>query len=175
MKAERIDPNGSRLRDLLRRGDPAADDPGMPMEEIARLRRTIVTTGGRRAALRGPAAWAAVAAALLLLVLAVDRGGFPTHTPRPPGGPVPGSIPVPPPAPVATADPGGAPAPSVAAKPIPAGEARRPARPQPPAEPAAPAMAPGGDVTTARNMRQVQFTAPGGTRILWTLDPDFQL
>ena len=27
----------------------------------------------------------------------------------------------------------------------------------------------------ARERRTVQFTAPGGTRIIWTLDPDFQL
>lgn len=28
---------------------------------------------------------------------------------------------------------------------------------------------------TDRQARTVQFTAPGGTRIIWTLDPDFQL
>lgn len=29
--------------------------------------------------------------------------------------------------------------------------------------------------TVAREPRTVQFTAPGGTRIIWTLDPDFRL
>ena len=33
----------------------------------------------------------------------------------------------------------------------------------------------GGDVSTPARVTQVHFSTPGGTRIIWTIDPAFQL
>lgn len=43
--------------------------------------------------------------------------------------------------------------------------------------PREPALTPGAIVDTAPNYerRQVQFSTPGGTRIIWTIDPNFQM
>jgi hypothetical protein len=48
--------------------------------------------------------------------------------------------------------------------------ARKPATPEPLASAEASSVQP-----VSGERRQLQFATPGGTRIIWTLDPDFQL
>ena len=45
--------------------------------------------------------------------------------------------------------------------------------PESPAARHAPATGP--DEDTERKARQIQFSTPGGTRVIWTLDPDFEV
>lgn len=42
-------------------------------------------------------------------------------------------------------------------------------------EPFQAAVLPGASIDAGGERRQVQFATPGGTRIIWTIDPDFQL
>lgn len=108
------------LCDRLRDADPLLNDPGLPPEEAAAIRRRVLETA-RRAQTRG-ITWTrtlAIAAAVAVIAAA----GIET--------------------------------------------ARRTPRPE---------IVPGPARTAATGSRtQVQFATPGGTRIIWTIDPAFQL
>jgi len=106
---------GKQLRD----GDPLADAPALPLEDVQRIRRTIIAETHRPAALWSPRplmVGATVAATLAAGVVIGQR--LPRQAPLRPGR----------------------------------------------------VERPGGEVR-----RQVQFDTPGGTRIIWVIDPDFDL
>jgi hypothetical protein len=161
--------NDERLRQILCQGDPAGEDGGLTPDEAHAMRRTVLTAIPERErrllpilALAGALATAALIAVLLLR-------------------PEPAKAPIPPPR-IATAP--APPAPPITQIPVqpvpqpaPKEEERRPVhhhrQPRHPSRPAAPEPPAIHDVVasleTAETERQVQLTAPGGTRIIWIL------
>ena len=171
MRDDRETAPDRELRDLLRRGDPAAGDPGLDPLELGRMRRRILDAAARRPSVGLRLAWGTAGAVALLLVVLAGRGFLgpqrPGAGPREPGTAGLGS---------------GAPGPGDDAA-APAEVVELPAVPRDlppqdmtaaPAEPEATAVARVA-LRDERRARQIQFTAPGGTRIIWTLDPDFRL
>ncbi|MFL6231599.1 MAG: hypothetical protein ACJ76N_00530 [Thermoanaerobaculia bacterium] len=157
--------NDERLRQILRQGDPAEGD-GMTLEEAREMRRTVLTAVPERRRLLPLLALAgAVATAVLLAVLLL----------RPEPVPAPHRVAAasaPPAPPVAQAPVQPAPAP----RPLQERAERRPVhRHHPPyhrrlAVPATPAINDTlASLETADTERQVQFSTPGGTRIIWIL------
>lgn len=161
-----------RLRRLLRQADPAARTPGLPAADARGIRRRMLDEAERaeRRWLAGwlfRPAWAAAAAALVLVVVLVLvwRSG---EAPAP-------STPEPPVQTVATPR-----EPSSPETPTPATEPedspREPRAPEPRLARAEPAGASSSETASnQRSRRQVQMEAPGGTRIVWVLDPDSTL
>jgi hypothetical protein len=150
-----------RLRQILRQGDPAGGDGGLTPDEARALRRTVLTAlpERRRRLLPVLALAGALMTAVLIAVLLLR--------PEPAKAPVP-------PLRIATA-----PAPPAPVEPAPQppqkAEERRPIhRPRRQHPHRSPAMAPAindalASLETAESERQVQFSAPGGTRIIWIL------
>jgi hypothetical protein len=180
-----------RLREALRRGDPAGDPAGAgnkaalsPLEEQA-MRRTVLSAAPAREPRGFRLAPAFAAAAVVLLSFAVTLSLWRAHE-HPPGAPLPPIPPVteitPPPAPEAATP---APHPELptavaAVSPPPSRVPRRePVRtPEPQAEPLTTLVthpsAPDRPVEETHPeretpTRQVQFSTPGGTRIIWQL------
>lgn len=181
-----------RLRAALRRGDPA-DEPGLTTEEVQGMRRTVLSAveePGRRRFLVPVLATAAAAVVLTLTValalwrshprqiapperiVTVDK---PLPTPSPPIPPSP-SVPPVHRAPEAPVEPPKPPDPAPPSEPVrPRGSERpRQKRPAPRAEEVRLASAPNvPSVAEAPEEepqpRQIQFSTPGGTRVLWTL------
>lgn len=157
-----------RLRGLLRDGDPAAGDPGLSPEEVQAMRRTVLSAvpEPRRRGWLVPAL--ATAAALILaavLVLALGRKTPETSDPGPvmaaPIIPAPVLEPVRP-VPAPRPEPEPEPEPPVRlAEETPEPEIAVPALPEQQA--ALPAV--------SEEQRQIQFSTPGGTRVIWVLDP----
>jgi hypothetical protein len=190
----------ARLRSLLRRCDPAGDGADPSPAEIAAWRRAILDAARPSAApvrlwLWGAAALAAVA--VLLLVLVGPRMLRPEPAPAEPlrnartaplpARPAPSQETESPPSDVTTAgrsladsSPDGGtvpvaspdPSPSTVAAVVPAVTIDAQTRPAAPGTlDTAGAAARGTD----RSARVIHFTAPGGTRIIWRLDPRFSL
>ncbi|HEX4959728.1 MAG TPA: hypothetical protein VF173_02730 [Thermoanaerobaculia bacterium] len=165
------DLNHDRLRRILQQGDPAAGDPGLTAEEVHTLRRTVLTAipepRPRRAWLPALAAGTAV---LIVLALAAALG--PWRRPAAPraevqvaADPAPAAPSVPPAvsaAPAITIPP---PAPGVPVK------SSRPALRRPVRAlrtlPVRPNDAP--VLTASLPVREIQFSTPGGTRVIWEL------
>lgn len=162
------DPNPHRLRQALRQGDPAAHEPGLAADEARAMRRAMLAAAPapRRRAVWVPLAAAGVAA-LLAVILAVAFG--PWHRPTVPGSPVRmAAVPTP-----------------AAAPPVPAPETVRISRPArrhssrvlrpartPEASPNPPNPLDGpASLTASLPVREIQFSTPGGTRVIWTLSP----
>jgi len=160
--------NDERLRQILRRGDPAGEGGGLTPDEARAMRRAVLTAVPERKrrllpvfALAGAVATAALIAVLLL-------------RPEPARAPIPppriATAPAPPAPLVAQAQV--QPAPQTAQKeeesrPV---HRRRPPHNRRPAAPAAPAIHDTlASLATAEPERQIQLTAPGGTRIIWIL------
>lgn len=173
MSPDDTTPKTDRLGELLRQADPAAQTPGLPAEDAHEIRRNMlhVAEEARRPFLQALAgrvprpAWAAVAVLLLLAVVWTWRTGDDpsptspetpiriTETPREaPPSETPPAVPEPP-------------APKLES---PTPEARVTHR-DPADEPAADAA------SRPHTPRQVHMQAPGGTRIVWVLDPDLTL
>lgn len=180
---------------LLRLGDPANDGSEPAREEVDAMRRTVLNAVDTRGSTRPwpsrslVTAMATVAVALIALAILLQAGPW-GEVLRPETGPATSAEPAPeaatpstptdpvaaaeeiPEAPVTEPSPDRAntaevPDAAVAVLPAAAGERT-----------ALAAMEEAPDVlppTVAREPRTVQFTAPGGTRIIWTLDPDFVL
>jgi len=162
-----------KLASLLRDADPAADEAVIAPAELAAMRRALIAAADapasakrwslRRPRLRAalPVAAAAGAAALALWLL----------------GPTVLAPVVP--SPAAQQARSSDPAPDAISE-VPGARASGPAR-QPSATPASAIDTPpgAGDLTTTetpvtdRKARTLQFTAPRGTRIIWTLDPEY--
>ena len=156
--------NDERLRQILRQGDPAEGDGGLTPDEARAMRRTVLTAVPERKrrllpifALAGAVATAVLIAVLLLRPEPVKPPAPPRIAATPPVARVP-TEPVPQPPPQER-------------------EERRPAQRHPsqhrhrrPAPPATPEV---NDtlaaLETAGSERQVQFSTPGGTRIIWIL------
>jgi len=165
------------LRELLREWDPARDDEGLAPTEAGRMRRAVVEASVRRSAWAPRLAWGSAAAAALLLVALAGRGLlWETRSPLPAvdktpgvGGPGDGSPTVTP----TTAAPASE-LPAIPPVTEPAATAAASSAPGP-VEPERVVTASLPEAVPARDPRQIQFTAPGGTRIIWTLDPEFRL
>jgi hypothetical protein len=152
------------LRTLLREGDPAGDGASLAPERAREMRRLVLGSLAepRRPRLLLAAASMATAALALALGLALHHE-VPPPAPRPVPPPVPAAaVPLPaPPAPAAVAPAAAAPRPIAAAERRPPAprRSRPPARPAEAADPALPAPL------------QIQFNTPGGTRVIWVLEP----
>jgi hypothetical protein len=159
--------NDERLRQILRQGDPAGGDIGLTPDEARAMRRTVLTAIPERKRRLLPifALAGAVATAVLIAVLLLRPE--PVKAPLPPSRIA--TVPVPPAPPIARTLP-------VEPEPQPArkGEEPRPVhrhrQPRHHIRPAAPAIHDAlASLEMAKPERQIQFSAPGGTRIIWIL------
>jgi len=162
--------NEERIRQRLREGDPFAGETGLTPEEVREMRRTVLTAmPERRRRLLPALALAGAAAAAVLIAVFVLRPD-PGAPPRPPRI---AAVPAPSPEPVAQ--------PPVLQETQPlrgaekrAGHHRRHRRPAAPPAPqthdtlATLEPSPRQEETA---IREIQFSTPGGTRIIWTLTP----
>ncbi|HEV2855999.1 MAG TPA: hypothetical protein VHC97_24640 [Thermoanaerobaculia bacterium] len=163
-----------RLRRLLREADPAnpaVTDPGLTLDEVREMRRTVLTAVPERRrrflpvfALAGAAAMALILLAVLLFRPAPEKAPAPKvavvpHLPAPP------RVSVQPPSPKEEE-----PKPREARKKTAVRRKHRapkvhPAITEP--EPAA-VLA---EAEPAEGPQQIQFSTPGGTRIIWVFSP----
>lgn len=154
--------NDEKLREILKRGDPAAGDPGMTPEEIREMRRVVLSAipePRRRGWLVPVMAGAAALILAAVIALTLWKPEPQKQAVRPPlprageGAPVVAEKKtLPSPAPQERESP-----PSPVREPEPEPE------PQPEPEPVVLAQADGPT--------QIQFSTPGGTRIIWVLQP----
>jgi len=163
----------ARLRARLRAGDPASGDPRLAPEEIREMRRRMLAALPERRRPRLLLALASAATAALALAL-----GLALHHEMPPPVPVPApspvTIPAPPPATaplLSTTQPITDRAP--AARQVRASHrSRRRARNAVVATAApAPAIVAAAAPEPSPAPLQIQFETPGGTRVVWVLEP----
>jgi hypothetical protein len=173
--------NDERSNDLkrrLREGDPFASEGGLTPEEVRAMRRAVLTAQPepRRRLLPALALAGAAAAALLIAVLAFrsGSGSNPPRQPAPQAAAAPAPLPPRPAPETGLQTPVAAPTPAVAQAETGRPHLRRHHHP-PAEETPAPNTAlaalnpPVPDDGTA--IREIQFSTPGGTRIIWTLAP----
>ena len=174
------------LHSILRKGDPAAGEPGLTPEEVQAMRRAMLSAvpEPRRRGWMVPV-WAGAAALILAAVIALSlwRPDPPPHetvADRPPAvrPPLPpagegrgeGSVVVektPPHRPAA-----GLPAPQE--REPPPSPRKKTVRPEPEPEPEPVILAqaePPAISDESGEQRQIQFSTPGGTRVIWVLHP----
>jgi outer membrane biosynthesis protein TonB len=159
-----------RLRRLLREADPAANDSGLTLDEVREMRRTALTAipERRRRLLPVFALAGAATVALILLAVLVLRPA-PEKAPAPkvaavPKRPVTQAIQPPPPK--------EEPKPSAEKEKKKATVRRKHRAPKVRpiiAEPEPVAIL--AQVEPAEGPQQIQFSTPGGTRIIWLLSP----
>ncbi|HEV2844872.1 MAG TPA: hypothetical protein VG477_08510 [Thermoanaerobaculia bacterium] len=171
--------NDERLRDVLRGADPAAGEPGLAPEEVQAMRRAVLTAvpePRRRWIPLAALAGSTLAGLILALTLLAPDSEGPAAPPRQPARVAERPAPVPVPVPFEPA--------VVAEKPEQPRETRRATRKKP--EPALLAVAEAEPeatpepvpiaqeavATIAAETRQIQFSTPGGTRIIWVLTSD---
>jgi hypothetical protein len=160
--------NDDRLRRRLREGDPAAGESDLSLDEIHAMRRTVLTATPepRRPLLPALALAGAAAAAILIAFFALRPGPV-----RPPAPPRIAAMPARPPASGPRIP---RPSPTRMAPPS-RGEKKRPThrrrhfRTAPEETATLAALEPAGNPPEEPGPRQIQFSTPGGTRILWTL------
>jgi hypothetical protein len=162
------------LRSILRKGDPAAGDPGLTPEEVQAMRRVVLSAvpEPRR---RGWPVPAMAAAAALILAALIALGLWQPEKPeevvvvRPPA--------VRPPLPLAGEGRGEG---SVVQpektppQPSPAAQEREPEKKKPlrrAPEPAPVIIAQAEPPEPPQASTQIQFSTPGGTRVIWVLNP----
>jgi hypothetical protein len=138
------------IRKLLRRGDPLDEDPGLSPSEIAGMRQAMLAAVAEPGATAGwmPALAGGMLAALALgLVLFVDLSGMreAVHPPAVQGHRRP------------SADGGAVTDPSAGTTSTVPGQVRAALD------------------TAVRTSRRIDFVTRGGTRVIWTLDPGFEL
>jgi len=151
--------NDERLRQVLRPGDPAEGD-GLTLEEVRAMRRTVLTAipDRKRRLLPVLALAGAVATAVLITVFLLRPAPAPPRVAAAPMPPVP---------PVAQAPAEPAPRPLQQSRHHSQHHHRRSA---PPVAPAITDTLASLETTDAQTTeRQVQFSTPGGTRIIWIL------
>ena len=147
--------NEEKLREILTQGDPAAGEPGMTQEEVREMRR-VVLSAGPEPRKRGWLVPVLAGAAALVLAAAIALSLWPAP---------PEEVAVRPPLPVVEKTP---PRPSPAPQereppPVPREEKVVEPEPEPEPEPVVLAQADGPT--------QIQFSTPGGTRVIWVLQP----
>ena len=160
-----------RLRRPLREADPAVTDPGLTLDEARDMRRTVLSAVPERKRRLFPVfatAGAVLVAALVLITVLIPRPEKPSAPPR--IAVVPPKVVQPPPPP--REEPKLAEE-KVEEKKAPVRRKRRAPRPpivQPePVEPEATAVI--AAVEPVTEPQQIQFSTPGGTRIIWLLSP----
>lgn len=173
--------NNERLRALLRQGDPAGEDPGLTREEAGRMRRAILTAAPepRRRPLWLPVLAAAAVGALMLAIalgLWRARADLSVHEPTRSAAVVPTSetpVPAPPPSLPVSAAPETAPAAAPSREETPAARPRsrraRRAATSGPVRFASLPVPPAPAEEDEEPARQIQFSTPGGTRVIWVL------
>lgn len=157
-----------RLRRLLREADPAVTDTGLTLDEVRDMRRTVLSAVPERRRRLFPifaTAGAVLVAALILIAVLIPRPEKPSAPPR--IAVVPPKV-VPPPQ-----EKPGLIEEKTEEKQAPVPRKRRAPRPpvvQPaPVEPEATAVI--AAVEPVTEPQQIQFSTPGGTRIIWLLSP----
>lgn len=155
-----------RLRRLLREADPAASDSRLTLDEVREMRRTVLAAVPERRRRFLPVFALAGAATLVLILIAVlVFRTAPGKAPAPKVAVVPHQ-----PAP-----------PQAAVQPPPSKEEPKPRaekektivrrkRRTPKIRPASTEPEPAA-VLAATEPRQIQFSTPGGTRIIWLISP----
>ena len=162
--------NDERLRQRLREGDPATGENGLNPGEIHAMRRAVLAAAPepRRRLLPALALAGAAAAALLITVFALRPARQPDPV-QPPAPPRIAAVPAQPKAPrglrpsPARTEP---PAREEKKKPI---QRRRHLRTAPAETATLAALEPAGNPPEEPGARQIQFSTPGGTRIIWML------
>ncbi|MFY9820008.1 MAG: hypothetical protein WAM82_01415 [Thermoanaerobaculia bacterium] len=158
--------NPDRLRQVLRQGDPAAQEPGLTADEVHAMRRAVLAAipEPRRQVLGllGFPGVALATAAALVLALAVAFG--PWHRTPAPSRPAPVRVAaVPNPAVTPSVPPATAPVPVKTSRPA----HRRPVR----ALKSLPVRQDDAPLLRASlPVREIQFSTPGGTRVIWELN-----
>lgn len=157
--------NDDRLRQILRKGDPAAQDTELAPDEVHAMRRTVLTAipeSHRRLA------WlsllAAGAAGVLVLALVIALGPWRRPSATPPTAPRMAATATPVPAPPAGPEP-------VVPLERPAKNPRR-THHHTPRLPRIPPVPPPDEPITIASLpavREIRFSTPGGTRIIWEL------
>lgn len=179
-----------KLREILRQGDPAAGEPGLSAEELQAMRRTVLNAvpERRRFALIPALATGAAVALAVLLAVVLWRGEEQGTRPPEVKVAVRPAPPVQPAAPPVTPGPPAAPEPQPPAEPEPAQEPvrKRQAAPRvaPPPPPVLPEPEPLTELASVSEPsqpepaleeprgRHVEFSTPGGTRVIWVLTED---
>jgi hypothetical protein len=163
--------NDPQLREILRQGDPAEGVGGLTPEEVRAMRRTVLTAAPEpRRRLLPVLAMAGAAAMAVLIALVVLKPGSvePLPPPRIAAVPAPSAPSLAPPPQAPSETPRMEPAPRAKRTAARAVHRRHPLRNRPEEAVAlaslTPAGTPGEPVT-----RQIQFSTPGGTRIIWIL------
>jgi hypothetical protein len=161
------------LKDILRKGDPAAGEPGLSADEIRAMRRTVLSAvpePRRRGWLLPVLAAAAVLAIAAALVLSLWRSPEPA-APKIAAPAVP-NLPAPPTLPPAVA------ASPVSETPVHVTEkqerSKRVGRRRPLHRNGGEGRGEGArdQIALAQTeSHQIQFSTPGGTRIIWVLNP----
>ena len=179
MRSNRRNLSDKEMGKLLKLGDPAGDGNDPTTDEIAAMRRTILNAVDSGAVARPwlsrslVTASATVAVALIALTILLRTGpwgevlqpetGPATPAETAPAAPIDSAATVAESPEAIAAEPSSEPSPEPNPATASTEEVPQGVEPQ-----VAPEVA-------SREPRTVQFTAPGGTRIIWTLDPDFQL
>ena len=150
-----------RLRRLLREADPAASDPGLTLDEAREMRRAVLSAVPERKRRLFPVfatAGAVLVAALILIAVLIPRPEKPSAPPRIAVVPPKAVQPPPPPReePRLVED-------KAEEEKTPVRRTRRAPVHREPIEPEAVA------VIASAEPQQIQFSTPGGTRIIWLL------
>lgn len=161
-----------RLSRLLREADPAANDPGLTLDEVREMRRTVLSAVPERRRKLFPVfatAGGVLVAALILIAVLIPKPEKPSAPPQIAVVPPKAVQPPPPP----REEPKLAEEKVEEEKKTPVRRKRRAPRPpivQPaPVEPEATAVI--AAVEPVTEPQQIQFSTPGGTRIIWLLSP----
>jgi hypothetical protein len=162
--------NDEQLPEILRQGDPAEGAAGLSPEEVRAMRRTVLTAAPEPRRLLVPGlALAGGMAAAVLIALAVLKPG-PVEPPSPPriaAVPAP-SVPSLSPPPAHIEPPRKEPAPRAKGTAARAIHRRHHLRNRPEEAVALASLTPPGPPEEPE-ARQIQFSTPGGTRIIWIL------
>ena len=152
-----------RLRQILRDGDPASLEPGLNPDEVHTMRRTVLNATSEP---RRRFAWlpVLVAGTAALILLALAFGPWHRRTMAPPAAPRMAAVPTPVPA------PSGRPAPVVPSeRPVKSPRRTRHHTLRPPRIPPAPPRDMPVTIASLPTVREIRFSTPGGTRIIWEL------
>jgi hypothetical protein len=159
--------NDGRLRQILRQGDPAGGNGGLTPDEARAMRRTVLTAVPERKRRLLPvlALTGAVATAVLIAVLVLKPG--PAKAPAPPRI---AAAPAPPAASIVRPPlPQPEPAPRERTKTARPAHRRRRSPAAPEVADVVASLESTGSPAEAPGTRQVQFSTPGGTKIIWIL------
>jgi hypothetical protein len=164
-------PIHERLRQILREGDPATQDAGLTPDEIHATRRTVLTAipESRRRLGWLPLGIAGFAGTAALILLVLGPWHRPATVPRvPQAAPRMATVATPAPAPSEAPEPA-VPSERPVKSPKPAQRrAVRPSQPPPANHDELMTMASLPE-TPASPVREIRFSTPGGTRIIWEL------